>query len=190
MTYTSQDNPKNKLTLTEKSSKEISHKHHLVCGRDEDNSIERKTYHIERPNVSLERRQAAMPRLSAHHQGWSTLHFELVLLHCFQLVDHPLDHRQPALPECRIAGVEAERREQLGIMFGAAGREHGEIALGETRRGVLVDRVERIHQAIAERVGVNIERRMDEMRDVGPEGLVAGLELDRRAEAFALHRHP
>ena len=40
MTYTSQDNPKNKLTLTEKSSKEISHKHHLVCGRDEDNSIE------------------------------------------------------------------------------------------------------------------------------------------------------
>ena len=52
MTYTNQDNPKNKLTLTEKSSKEISHKHHLVCGRDEDNSIERRTYHIERPNVS------------------------------------------------------------------------------------------------------------------------------------------
>ena len=33
---------------------------------------------------------------------------------------------------------------------------------------VLVDGVERIHQAIAEGIGVDIERRMDEMRDVGP----------------------
>jgi hypothetical protein len=52
MTYTSQDNDKNKLTLTEKSSKEIAHSHHLVCGRDEDNSTERKTYHVERPNAA------------------------------------------------------------------------------------------------------------------------------------------
>jgi hypothetical protein len=51
MTYAKQDNPKNKLTLTEKSSKETSHNHHLVCGRDEDNSTERKTYRVERPNT-------------------------------------------------------------------------------------------------------------------------------------------
>ena len=76
---------------------------------------------------------------------------------------------KPALPEGRIAGVEAERREQFGMMLGAAGREHGEIALGEAFGGVLVDGVERIHQAIAERIGVNVERRMDEMRDIGPE---------------------
>ena len=50
MTYTSQDNDKNKLTLTEKSSKELAHSHHLVCGRDEDNNTERKAYHVERPN--------------------------------------------------------------------------------------------------------------------------------------------
>jgi hypothetical protein len=48
MTYTGLDNPKPKLTLTEKSSRDISHTHHIVCGRDEDNSTERKTYHIER----------------------------------------------------------------------------------------------------------------------------------------------
>ena len=51
MTYTSQSNPKNKLTLTEKSSKKISHRHHLVCGRDEDNSTERKVFRVERSNV-------------------------------------------------------------------------------------------------------------------------------------------
>jgi hypothetical protein len=48
MTYTSQSNPKNKLTLTEKSSKRIAHRHHLVCGRDEDTSTERKTFRVER----------------------------------------------------------------------------------------------------------------------------------------------
>jgi hypothetical protein len=48
MTYTSQSNDKDKLTLTEKSSRDISHTHHIVCGRDEDNSAERKAYHIER----------------------------------------------------------------------------------------------------------------------------------------------
>ncbi len=48
MTYTSQTQEKNKLKLTETSSKDLAHKHHLVCGRDEDNSTERKTYRVER----------------------------------------------------------------------------------------------------------------------------------------------
>jgi hypothetical protein len=52
MTYASQSNTKNKLTLTENSSREISHQHHLVCGRDEDTSIERKVYRVERPNTA------------------------------------------------------------------------------------------------------------------------------------------
>jgi hypothetical protein len=52
MTYTSQSNPKNKLTLTETSSKEIWHRHHLVCGRDEDTSVERKVYRVERANTA------------------------------------------------------------------------------------------------------------------------------------------
>ena len=51
MTYTGQSNPENKLPLTETSSKEISHRHHLVCGRDEDTSIGRKVYRVERPNT-------------------------------------------------------------------------------------------------------------------------------------------
>ena len=42
-----------------------------------------------------------------------------------------------------------------------------------SRLRLLVDAVERVHQAIAEGVGVDVERRMDEVRDVGPEGLVA-----------------
>jgi len=101
-----------------------------------------------------------------------------------------LDHAKAALPERRVAGVEAEGREQFGVVLGAAGREHGEIALGKAFGGVLVDRVERIHQAIAERIGVHVERRVDEMRNVGPERLIARLDLDRGAQALALHRQP
>ena len=48
MSYTNQSDPKDKLTLTEKSSKTISHSHHMVCGRDEDISMDRKTYRVER----------------------------------------------------------------------------------------------------------------------------------------------
>lgn len=52
MTYTNQNNPKNKLKLTERLSKPISHRHHLVCGRDEDTSTMRKVFRVERPNVT------------------------------------------------------------------------------------------------------------------------------------------
>ena len=52
MTYTNQSDEKNKLTFTEKSSRTISHRCHLVCGRDEDNSTERKTYRVERTGTA------------------------------------------------------------------------------------------------------------------------------------------
>src|ERR1035438_1929065 len=83
-----------------------------------------------------------------------------------QLIDQLGDHAEAAVPELGIAGVQPERGEQFGVMLGAAGREHVEIALGEAGSRMLVDRVERIHHAVAERVGVDVERRMDEVRDV------------------------
>jgi hypothetical protein len=39
-----------RLTFVEKSSKQISFHKHMVCGRDESNSLERKTYHVSRTN--------------------------------------------------------------------------------------------------------------------------------------------
>ncbi len=33
---------------------------------------------------------------------------------------------------------------------------------------LLIDRIERVHQAIAEGIGIDVERHMDEMRDIGP----------------------
>jgi hypothetical protein len=45
MIYTSQDDPKRKLIMIEKSSRRISHRSHLVCGRDEITDIFRKVYH-------------------------------------------------------------------------------------------------------------------------------------------------
>src|SRR5579883_114939 len=110
--------------------------------------------------------------------------------HPLQLVDHPLDHAQAALPERRVAGIEAERFQQLGMVPGAAGLEHGEVALCKAVMSLFVDRIQRVHQAVAERVGVNIERRMDEVADIDPEGLIAGLEGDGGPQALALDLQP
>ena len=52
MRFTDPGDEKNKLTLTETSSKTLAHKHHLVCGRDEDNWTTRKTYHVVRTGQS------------------------------------------------------------------------------------------------------------------------------------------
>src|SRR4051794_34661499 len=75
-------------------------------------------------------------------------------------------------------------------MLGAACREHRQIALGKAGLGVLVYRIERVDQAIAERIGVDIERRMNEVRDIHPEILVARPNLDRRTKALALDAEP
>src|SRR6266853_528851 len=110
--------------------------------------------------------------------------------HLFKLVDQARYHRQPAIPEFGIPGVQPERLEQFGIMLGAAGGEHRQIAIGKAALRLFVDGVERVHQTIAERIGVDVERRMDEVRDVHPEVLVARADIDGRAEALALHAEP
>src|SRR5262249_33094424 len=107
-----------------------------------------------------------------------------------QLDDHALDHAEPALPERGGAGIKTERRQQLGVVFSAAGGKHGEIALGKTFGRPLVDGIKRVHQAIAEGIGVNVEWAVHEVRDIGPEGLIAGLELDRGTEALLLYLQP
>src|SRR5208283_4269789 len=71
-----------------------------------------------------------------------------------------------------------------------AGREHREIALRKAFPRALVDAVERIDEAVAEGIGVHVERRMDEVADIGPVGLVTTSELDRGAEALGLYAHP
>ena len=133
-----------------------------------------------------------MHGIYADHEGRTALHHPALsqFLKLLQLGDHPLDHAKAALPERGVARIEAERRKQLGVMLGAAGRQHGEIAVGKTFLRVLIDRVKRVHQAIAEGVSVNVKRRVDEMRNVRPERLLTGLEFDRRAEALALHLKP
>src|SRR5215467_14968457 len=64
----------------------------------------------------------------------------------FQLGDQSLDHAEPALPERGVVGIKTEWRQQLGMVFGAAGGEHVEIALGKTFGCPLVDGVKRVHQ--------------------------------------------
>src|SRR5215470_7860750 len=56
--------------------------------------------------------------------------------------------------------------------------------------GVLVDRVERVHQTVPECVSINVERRMNEMRNISPVIPVRVVETQRRAEALALNLEP
>src|SRR5450631_3081798 len=60
--------------------------------------------------------------------------------HPFQLVDHARNHRQPAVPEFRVLRIQPEWFEQFGIMLGAAGGQHRQIALGEAALRIFVDR--------------------------------------------------
>src|SRR5215471_6824266 len=118
------------------------------------------------------------------------LHSPASGIHRLKLVDMALDELETHRPELWVGSVEAEWGEQLLVVLGAACGEHVEIAIGEALVGMLVDRIERVHQAIAKRIGVDVERRVDEVRDVDPEILISGLEVDGRPEALALHFEP
>src|SRR6516162_3628896 len=56
--------------------------------------------------------------------------------------------------------------------------------------GVLVDRVERVYQAISESIGVYIKWGMDEVWNISPVIAVGVFEMQRWAEALALHFEP
>ena len=107
-----------------------------------------------------------------------------------QLLDEVCYDAEPLVPERGIRCIQTEGRQQLAMPLGAAGLEHVEIFRGETFGRFLVNRIERIDQTIAEGIGVNVERRMDEMGDVGPEVAVAALRRDRGAQRLALGFEP
>ena len=75
---------------------------------------------------------------------------------------------RPLAQKAGIGGIEAEGGQQLLVPLGAAGAQHVEILLGEALLRALVDGIERVHQAVAEGIGIDVERRVDEVRDVGP----------------------
>ncbi len=53
MTFKHATDDKRTLVLTEKSSQRVSHKHKLICGRDEDTDTFRKVYRFQRDGASL-----------------------------------------------------------------------------------------------------------------------------------------
>src|SRR5690606_37971305 len=109
------------------------------------------------------------------------------LVQRFQLVDQAGNDTEANLPESGIAGVEAEGLQQFRMVLGAARLQHLEILLLEAALGLPVDRVERVHQAVAESVCIDVEGRVNEVRNIGPEGLVARSQPDGGAKAFGLH---
>src|SRR5208337_5082125 len=77
-----------------------------------------------------------------------------------------------------------------GVMLGAPGSEHVEITLRKPFVGALVDGVERVYEAIAKGVGVDVERRMHEVGYVGPKHFIAGIELNGGTQALVLDLEP
>ena len=55
---------------------------------------------------------------------------------------------------------------------------------------VLEHAIQRVHQAVAERVGVHVEWRVDEVRHIGPIHTVVRREVEGRSQALRLHLHP
>src|SRR5215831_1718060 len=130
-------------------------------------------------------RNAAIEASSPHDCAWRPGSGQ-----AFELIDELGDYRQAFGPEGRIGRVKAEGGKQLAMPHRAACAQHFEIALREALMRGLVTRIKRVHQTIAESIGIYIERRVDEMRDVGPVMAVDAVEAQCRAEALALHRQP
>src|SRR6185295_3855389 len=104
-----------------------------------------------------------------------------------KLVDHRADNAEAAVPEGPPRGVEAEARQELGIRFRPAGLEHCQILVDETRMALAIEGVKRVHEAIAECIGVDIKRRVHEMGNVGPIVFVALFQLDGWPKALGLY---
>lgn len=84
-----------------------------------------------------------------------------------------LTHMAPHVPEPGIAGIQSKGCQQLFVVLGPAGLEHLEILVLKPVGTLGVNRVERIHQTVAKGIGIDIKRRMDKMRNIGPEGFIA-----------------
>src|SRR6185295_1103796 len=78
-------------------------------------------------------------------------------LQCLELIDHRRDNVQAAVPERLPGGVEAEARQELGIRFRSASFEHRHILVDEPRMARAIKSVKRVHEAIAEGIGVNVK---------------------------------
>ena len=65
-----------------------------------------------------------------------------------------------------------------------------EIARLEAVGRFLVDRVERADEAVTESIGIDVERHMDEVWNIGPVKPIVFPEMERRPEALGLHLHP
>src|SRR3954447_20719648 len=98
-----------------------------------------------------------------------------------QIVDKAANHAQSLVPEGRIGSVQPEGGQQFTVPLSAAGRQHLQVPLRESIGRVLVDRVQGIDQAVAEGIGVDVERRVNEVGDVGPVVPVSLVEAERRA---------
>src|SRR5262245_65235281 len=90
-----------------------------------------------------------------------------------ELVDHRGNNAQAAVPESPPRGVEAEARQELGIRFRAASLKHCQILVDETRMALAIEGVKRVHQAIAEGIGVDVKWRVHEVGNIGPIVFVA-----------------
>src|SRR5690606_38273702 len=106
------------------------------------------------------------------------------------LVDERLDGGEALLPEGRVAEVDAEAAYELVRPVRAAGAEEAEVGVGEAVLPVAVARVEGEHEQLAEGVGVDVARRVDEVRDVAPPHAVVIAEGDGLAVHPALRLHP
>src|SRR5690606_29996671 len=75
-------------------------------------------------------------------------------------------------------------------MLAAPCLEKLEIALRKAFAGLLILCIEGVHKTVAESIGIDIEGRMDEVWDIGPENLVAVIGGYAFAQRLCLYLQP
>lgn len=71
-----------------------------------------------------------------------------------------------------------------------AGAQHLKITPLKSSRSILIGRIERVYEAIAKGIGVHIERRMNEVRDIGPKIAIGVIKTNRWTKTVGLDLKP
>ena len=107
----------------------------------------------EAPRNELTMREA-VDSLRRHRLLFRRAGFDRPLAHRLKLVDHTFDDLQALVPELGIAGIEAKRREQLRMVLRPPCFQEVKIFRNEARMRFGIKPIERVHEAVAEGVGV------------------------------------
>src|SRR5690606_815013 len=108
----------------------------------------------------------------------------------FRLPDQLLDGHQALAPEAWVSEIDIHPAEEYVRPVGAAGLEKRQVALGKIDGILAIPGIKRQHEQLTKRVGIDVARRVKEMRDVAPPEAVVLAERHAALKHILLRRNP